>query len=116
MDRNGGGDGGHSESSVDAMDPFSRRHGSPPLRRPSPYLQHPAPRHLLQRCELSDLHDEEGELVAVVVDGAVEGEEGLDDAGDVGIVRDDVGDGNAICDGVEDLDALAGAIDEDEAA
>uniref|UniRef100_A0A0A8YN34 Uncharacterized protein n=1 Tax=Arundo donax TaxID=35708 RepID=A0A0A8YN34_ARUDO len=38
--RNGGGDGGHSESSVDAMDPFSRRHGSPP---PPPVAPPPAP-------------------------------------------------------------------------
>jgi hypothetical protein len=60
--------------------------------------------------ELGDLGDEERALVAVVVDGLVEREEGPDDARDIGVRRDDVGDRDAVHDGIEDLDALAGAV------
>jgi hypothetical protein len=60
--------------------------------------------------ELGDLGDEERALVAVVVDGLVEREEGPDDAWDIGVGRDYVGDRDAVRDGIEDLDALAGAV------
>ena len=50
------------------------------------------------------------EVVAVVVDGAVEGKEGLDEVRNIGVGRDDVGDG------VDDVDALAVAVDGDRAA
>ena len=61
--------------------------------------------------ELGDLDDEERALVAVVVDGLVEREEGSDHARDIGVGRDDVGDRDAVRDGLEDLDALPGAVD-----
>ena len=67
--------------------------------------------------ELGDLDDEEREVVAVVVDGVPEREEGVDKtARDVGVGRDDVGDRDAAGDGVDDLDALSITIDGDGAA
>jgi len=66
--------------------------------------------------ELGDLDDEEGKLVALVVDSAVEREEGPDEGRNVGVGRDDVGEGDAVGNGVEDLAALAGAVDGDGAA
>ena len=66
--------------------------------------------------EVGDLDDEEREVVAVVVDRAVEGEKGLDEERNVGVRRDDVGDGDAVGDGVDDVDALAVAVDGDGAA
>jgi hypothetical protein len=66
--------------------------------------------------EVGDLDDEQREVVAVVVDGAVEGEEGLDEERNIGVGRDDVGHGDAVGDGVDDVDALSVTVDGYQAA
>lgn len=64
--------------------------------------------------QFGDLHGEEWVRVAVVVEEAVEGEEGVDEGRDEVIVRgEDVGDGDVGSGGVDEGGAVVGAIEGD---